>query len=406
MSTPLPPSKGEARDAQEPVDFNPLDHSHRRWNPLKSEWVLCSPHRTKRPWQGAVEPPQLTSLPEYDDKCYLCPGNERAGGKRTERYERTFVFENDFAALLPTPVSPPAPPSPDPSTSSLFQTQPARGKCYVICFSPRHDLTVAEMSDEGVKRVVETWTKLYKDISLENPWIKYIQIFENKGSMMGCSNPHPHGQAWTSSYVPTMPERILASQRSWAAEWEGKAKEGVPTLTNGLPSLLLTYAHSELALYHSSPSSSRVTHLGSHFVVLVPYWAAWPFEVLVVPYKRHVPSLAYLEEEEKEDLASTLTSVGRRYDNLFECSFAYSMGIYQTPTFSPSLSLASRGPSAPDACYAQLHIGFYPPLLRSSTVKKYLVGFELFAETQRDITPEQAAQRLREKSETVHYKRG
>ncbi|TNY19674.1 galactose-1-phosphate uridylyltransferase [Rhodotorula diobovata] len=394
-------------DSQGAVAFNPLDHSHRRWNPLKREWILCSPHRTKRPWQGAVEPPQLASLPSYDDKCYLCPGNARAGGARTEKYAGTFVFENDFAALLPDKVASPEPAHPDEAVASLFRTEPARGKCFVICFSPRHDLTIAEMQFADVERVVETWTKLYKDVSLENPWIKYIQVFENKGSMMGCSNPHPHGQAWSLSYVPSTPQTMLEAQRDYAHEH--KPVEGVPTLTNGLPSLLLTYASQELSLHSSSPETSRVVHLGAHFVALVPFWAAWPFEVLVVPFKRHVPSLAYLEPEERKDLAETLVRVGRRYDNLFECSFAYSMGVYQAPTFSSSQSssLSSQSPTAAaaDAApYAQLHLGFYPPLLRSATVKKYLVGFELFAETQRDITPEQAAQRLRACSAETHYK--
>ncbi|GAA5842917.1 hypothetical protein JCM9279_004028 [Rhodotorula babjevae] len=394
-----------------PTPFNPLDHSHRRWNPLKQEWVLCSPHRTKRPWQGAVEPPQLASLPSYDPKCYLCPGNERAGGALTANYDGTFVFENDFAALLPDEVAPPPPAHDDPAVASLFQTENARGKCYVICFAPRHDLTIAEMGVDDVVRVVETWTKLYKDVSLDNPWIKYIQIFENKGSMMGCSNPHPHGQAWSLSYIPSTPKTMLDAQRAYALEH--KPVEGVPTLTNGLASLLLTYASHELALHRTSPSTSRVTHVGAHFVALVPYWAAWPFEVLVVPHRRHVRSLAELDEDERRDLAETMVRVARRYDNLFECSFAYSMGVYQAPTHvaspSPPSSSSSTSPSAaadtPDlGAFAQLHLGFYPPLLRSATVKKYLVGFELFAETQRDITPEQAAQRLRDKSDERHYK--
>ncbi|BGP20343.1 hypothetical protein JCM10213_001604 [Rhodosporidiobolus nylandii] len=390
------------------VPFEPTEHSHRRWNPLRQEWVLCSPHRTKRPWQGSIEAPELSSRPEYDPKCYLCPGNERAGGQRTEEYGGTFVFENDFAALLPLAVSPPPPASPNPAIASLFRTEPARGKCYVICFSPRHDLTVAEMRTEEVKGVVDAWVKLYKGISTENSWIKYIQIFENKGAMMGCSNPHPHGQAWSLSYVPTIPSVMLRSQREFAHEHKGQEMgEGVPLLINSLPSLLLTYAASELASYRSDPASSRVIYLSEHFVAMVPYWASWPFEVLVVPFRRHIPSIAYLTDEEKADFAKTLVRVGTRYDNLFECSFPYSLGLYQAPVFSSSLEASGelRNPqSAEDAAYAQLHVGFYPPLLRSATVRKFLVGFELFAETQRDITPEQAAQRLKEKDAEKHYK--
>ncbi|GAA5895034.1 hypothetical protein JCM5296_000942 [Sporobolomyces johnsonii] len=393
-------SSSSAADA---VPFNPLDHSHRRWNPLRQEWVLCSPHRTKRPWQGAVEPPQLDNRPEYDAKCYLCPGNTRAGGKLTEKYDGTYVFENDFAALLPDLVSPSPPSSSNPAISSLFRTEPARGKCFVICFSPRHDLTVAEMRDEEIERVIEAWIKLYVDVSRENDWIRYIQIFENKGAMMGCSNPHPHGQAWSLSYVPTIPAVMLRSQREYAHQQE--RVEGIPTLTNSLPSLLLTYAATEIATYRVDPNGkdSRVVHLGEHFVALVPYWASWPFEVVVIPFRRHIPSLAYLNDEEKSDLARMLGAVGRRYDNLFESSFAYSMGVYQAPVHRAAVDLSDPD-SDEAAAYAQLHVGFYPPLLRSSTVRKFLVGFELFAETQRDITPEQAAQRLREQRVDEHYK--
>ncbi|CEQ42758.1 SPOSA6832_04603 [Sporobolomyces salmonicolor] len=416
-------------------------------------------HRTKRPWQGAVEPPQLDNRPEYDVNCYLCPGNTRAGGKLTEKYDGTYIFENDFAALLPDRVSPSPPSSSNSAISSLFRTEPARGKCFVICFSPRHNLTVAEMRDVEIERVVEAWIKLYEDVSRENEWIRYIQIFENKGAMMGCSNPHPHGQREYAHQhervegVPTLQVLLSLVSHSPSLSFPSAlfpkvvsrhgtmADSTFAYSTNSLPSLLLTYAATEIATYRDDPNGkdSRVVHLGEHFVALVPYWAGWPFEVVVIPFRsvaavfflrtlrlpgipedemldgevgivltcpgnsRHIPSLAYLKPEEKSDLARMLGAVGRRYDNLFESSFAYSMGVYQAPVHRPSADLA--GPESEDAAaYAQLHVGFYPPLLRSSTVRKYLVGFELFAETQRDITPEQAAQRLRDQRVDEHYK--
>ncbi|ORY54478.1 galactose-1-phosphate uridylyltransferase [Leucosporidium creatinivorum] len=262
------------------------------------------------------------------------------------------------------------------------------------------------MSDAEIEGVVKAWTKLYVGVSSGNPWLKYIQIFENKGAMMGCSNPHPHGQAWSLSYIPSRPATILQSQRDYAHSQN--PIPNVPLLANGKPSLLLNYAASELAKHQTGDEDSRVILVGKHFIALVPFWASWPFETMVLPFQRHIPSLAALTEEEATDLASTLGAVSRRMDNLFECSFGYSMGVYQAPVHRPSAAEldvnATAAEEADDwAAYAQLHVGFYPPLLRSSTVKKFLVGFELFAETQRDITPEQAAKRLRDCPD-LHYK--
>ncbi|KDE07174.1 galactose-1-phosphate uridylyltransferase [Microbotryum lychnidis-dioicae p1A1 Lamole] len=381
----------------EAVSFDRSSHSHRRFNPLTRTWVLCSPHRTKRPWQGAVEPPQLDSRPAYDPKCYLCPGNERAGGVRTEKYEGTFIFENDFAALVEDSVLPPPPiPEADESVKSLFRQESARGKCHVICFSPRHDLTVAEMKDQEIEGVIEAWTKLYKHVSKEYPWIKYIQIFENKGSMMGCSNPHPHGQSWSLSYIPTIPSQILESQLAFASS-PTPSNSLAPLSQNGTPNLLLTYVTQELAFYAENPEESRVIFKGDDFVALVPFWAGWPFEAMILPYKRQIASLSHLTPSEISDLATSIGHLTRRFDNLFSTSFAYSMGVYQTPTDNSTNSSAYLSTT-------QLHLLFLPPLLRSASVRKFLVGFELMAETQRDITPEQAAARLRGVEGETHYK--
>ncbi|PLW33042.1 hypothetical protein PCASD_12888 [Puccinia coronata f. sp. avenae] len=365
--------------------FDPSQHAHRRFNPLTQEWVICSPHRNNRPWQGQVEPSQRTQLPSYDPNCYLCPSNTRANGEVTETYTSTYFFENDFAAVNDLEVSH-EPAESDPLRAALHRTEPARGKCYVICYNPNHDLTMAELTPDEILPIITAWIELYSKIKREYSFIKYIQIFENKGAMMGCSNPHPHGQVWALSYIPTIPTKVLKSQDDFAA-----SKTDVPDaarLEDGRPSLLLSYAHSEL---HPEPSP-RVLHRSEFFVALVPFWATWPFEVLVLPHSHHIPSLDQLPPNAHLDLARTLSHVTRAYNNLFRCSFPYSMAIFQAP------------PHADQACTAQLHISFCPPLLRSATIRKFLVGFEMFGEAQRDLTPELAAEKLRVAALEPYYK--
>ncbi len=346
------------------AEFNMEDHPHRRLNVLTGEWVLVSPHRAKRPWQGQVEKVSEEKRPEYDPKCYLCPGNERIGGHENPKYTEPYVFVNDFSALLTD-----TPEGGVHSEDGLFQAKSERGICKVICFSPRHDLTVPEMEVSEIKKVVDIWVQEYKSIG-ENDFVNYVQIFENKGSVMGCSNPHPHGQIWSSSSIPNEP-----------------AKEQVKMLEyyqkNGR-SILSDYVKAELE------KKERILFENDHFVGLVPYWAVWPFEAMIVS-KRHVTSLSELNEEEKEAFAAAYKELTVMYDNLFEVSFPYSAGIHQAPT---------DGEEHPEW---HLHMHFYPPLLRSATVKKFMVGYEMLGNPQRDITAETSAQRLRDLSK-VHYK--
>ena len=334
---------------------------HRRYNPLTDEWILVSPHRTKRPWRGQIEklPPQ--DKPSYDPDCYLCPGNERAGGACNPNYNSTFVFTNDFSSLLPDP-----PPS-GVGFHPLLKTQDVRGTCRVICFSPQHDLTLPEMAGTDIRKVVDVWADQIVELGHDYRW---VQVFENKGAMMGASNPHPHGQIWASDRIPTEPAKEDTQQRKYLDE------------TGDI--LLLKYA--DLETYHKE----RIVVTSQNWVALVPYWATWPFEILLLP-RRHVLRFPDLDDEQRGDLASILKTLLTKYDNLFETSFPYSMGWHGAPI--------DQG----DYPYWQLHAHFYPPLLRSATVKKFMVGYEMLAEPQRDLTPEQAAQRLRDLPDT-HYK--
>ncbi len=334
---------------------------HWRFNPLSGEWVQVSPQRTQRPWLGQVETPSSTQRPAYDPECYLCPGNQRAGGARNPRYEHTFVFTNDFAALLPQ--APLAEEQPHP----LLRAQGVPGTCRVVCFTPRHDLSLAEMDVSDIGYVIDTWIEQAQELGQRYRW---VQIFENKGEMMGCSNPHPHGQIWALEAFPNEPAK---EERHQAAYYAGHQRP-----------LLLDYVEIETAL------KERIVIENEHWLVLIPYWAIWPFETLLLP-RQHVPRLTELNFEQCQALADILKRLLVRYDNLFETSFPYSMGWHGAPFKESQVS------------HWQLHAHFYPPLLRSATIKKFMVGYEMLGEPQRDITPEQAAGRLREMPE-VHYK--
>jgi UDPglucose--hexose-1-phosphate uridylyltransferase len=332
---------------------------HRRLNVLTGDWVLVSPHRTARPWQGQVEDIAPERRPAYDPSCYLCPGNERAGGVRTPRYTATYVFDNDFAALKPD--TPPG----HVDDHGLLVADSERGICRVVCFSPRHDLTLGQMQPADIARVVDTWTDQYTELAALD-WVNHVLIFENRGAMMGASNPHPHGQIWANERLPNEAVRELQQQQRHAAQER---------------CLLCDYLAIELK------EGERLVCQNDDFVVLVPYWAVWPFETLVLP-RRHRGAFPDLDEHERDGLADILGRLARRYDNLFGVTFPYSMGFHQRPT---------SGAEHPEW---HLHGHFYPPLLRSATVRKFMVGYELLAQPQRDITPESAAQRLRDLPET------
>jgi UDPglucose--hexose-1-phosphate uridylyltransferase len=329
---------------------------HRRYNPLLDEWVLCSPHRLKRPWQGQTEAPPREERPAYDPTCYLCPGNARAGGHRNPAYAGTYVFDNDFPALLPEPGGD------VPGDGGLLRAQGETGRCRVVCFSPRHDLTLADMDLAGIRAVVETWAAETETIG-GDPRIAWVQVFENKGEIMGCSNPHPHGQIWATGHLPTIPARKHAAQERHFAS-HGR-------------DLLGDYLEEERR------RGERVVLDNEHWVWVVPFWAVWPFETMLLP-RRRVPDLPSLRGEEREALAEILKALSAGYDRLFSCSFPYSMGWHGRP---------ADGGEHPAW---RLHATWLPPLLRSAMVKKFLVGYEMTGEPQRDLTPEAAAARLRE----------
>jgi UDPglucose--hexose-1-phosphate uridylyltransferase len=335
---------------------------HRRFNPLIREWVLVSPHRTQRPWLGKVEKPAAQDQPAYDPACYLCPGNERARGARNPAYKSTFVFENDFAALLPSV------PGVQIDEAGLLVARSEAGICRVVCYSPRHDLAIPRMSRAEVRQVVDIWTQQFLELE-KMGWVKHLQIFENRGLLMGASNPHPHCQIWANASLPNIPEKELASFREFSA-----AKASC---------LLCDYLQLELK------KKERFVCENDGFAAVVPYWAVWPFEMFLLS-KRHLGSLDELCGQERDLLADILRRATIRYDNLFETSFPYSMGFHQRPT---------DGQPHPEWHF---HAHFYPPLLRSATVQKFMVGYEMLSSPQRDITPETAAERLIEVGE-VHY---
>jgi UDPglucose--hexose-1-phosphate uridylyltransferase len=343
--------------------FDLKEHSHTRLNILTGDWILVSPHRMKRPWQGKVEELPKDDRPAYEATCNLCPSNKRSDGSINPAYENTFVFTNDFSALLnETPQG-------EINEGNLLIAKSESGICKVICFSPDHSLTLPLMDKVAIVDVIELWQKEFEHLS-SNKSIKYIQIFENKGDIMGCSNPHPHGQIWASSSIPLELAKETTQQKMYF-EKHGK-------------SLLSNYLQLELK------QEERVVLENEHFVALVPFWAVWPYETMIVS-KRHLQSILQFTDDEKKSLASILKELTTKYDNLFNISFPYSAGMHQMPVN--------------DGVHEEWHwhMHFYPPLLRSATVKKFMVGYEMLANPQRDITPEMAAVTLQGLSE-IHYK--
>ena len=334
---------------------NLQDYAHKRFNILTGEWVLVSPHRAKRPWQGQNEAVNNQKRPSYDENCYLCAGNTRINGEVNPKYTDVFVFTNDFAALQKD--------SPKFNVNDgLLKAESETGICKVICFSPDHSKSLADMSSEEIQKVVFAWQKEYAKLA-KQPTINYVQIFENKGAVMGCSNPHPHGQIWSQSTLPNEVDKKHTQQLNYFKEKNS--------------SLLGDYLQQELAV------KERIIFQNDDFVVLVPFWAVWPFETMIVP-KKQKQSILDLNDKESFHYAEAIAVITKAYDQLFNTSFPYSSGIHQAPT------------NGLDNHHWHFHMSFYPPLLRSATVKKFMVGYEMFGTPQRDITAEQAAIRLRD----------
>ncbi|HLO57702.1 MAG TPA: UDP-glucose--hexose-1-phosphate uridylyltransferase [Bacteroidales bacterium] len=338
-------------------------YTHRRYNALTGDWVLVAPHRTKRPWQGQQEENQQKQPVQYDPQCYLCPGNTRANGEKNPDYRSTYTFVNDFSSLIDSV------PDFETNTEELLVARSEKGICKVVCFSPRHDLTLAEMSVSEIEPVIRIWREEYKNLG-ELPFINYVQIFENRGEIMGASNPHPHGQIWSQTTIPVEPAKEQEQQRKYLAKNQSV--------------LLLDYLNIELE------KKERIIHENAGFVVLVPFWAVWPYETMILP-KRKIRSLLDFTPAEVSQLADALKILTVKYDNLFKISFPYSAGIHQSPT---------DGVEHPEW---QFHMHFYPPLLRSATIKKFMVGYEMLGNPQRDITAETSAQILRDLP-VVHWK--
>ena len=336
------------------MNTNLQDYSHKRFNILTGEWVLVSPHRAKRPWQGQNEAISNEVTPIHDPSCYLCAGNTRINGEENPKYEDVFVFTNDFAALQTS--------SPKFSiTEGLFKSESEQGICKVICFSPDHSMSLADMEVLDINKVVKTWQNEYTELG-SNDMINYVQIFENKGAVMGCSNPHPHGQIWSQSTLPNEVDKKDQQQRTYFSE--------------NNTSLLGDYLEQELE------ANERIIYQNDDFVVLTPFWAVWPFETMIIPKKQYI-NITKISKQESLNFADAISKITKAYDKLFDCSFPYSSGIHQSPTNGKIND------------YWHWHMSFYPPLLRSKTVKKFMVGYEMFGSPQRDITAEYAAKKLR-----------